>query len=343
MTLGNLRFPMNLGFLTIPTTFSFLLDGLGLRCSQVDDKTYILNGANIVKKYINKPSKRWLMVVESLIFPLKAEKKPWQMFFIGVFYTTIGIFISQWIFADQASLIMVFMITMAALPIFYNTMKLEESKDMLMDNETAILKEHNKAISFFMYLFIGITVACALWYVVLPTSMINGIFDKQIGTIQTINNQVSGNVISNLAVFWAIFFNNFKVLVFSILFAFIYGAGAIFILAWNATVIGAAIGNFIRANLSAYSSSFGLLQAGNYFHVVSVGLLKYSLHGLPEIAAYFYGGLAGGIFSVALIRKHFMTNKFSKVIIDFSELVLIAIGFLIASSFLEVYVTPLLF
>src|SRR3989344_5122600 len=283
------------------------------------------------------------MVVESLLFPLKAEKKPWQMFFLGFLYTSIGILISLWIFRDQASLIMVFMITMAALPIFYNTMKLEESKDMIMESETALIKEHNKAISFFMYLFVGITVACAIWYAFLPTDTINILFDKQTGTIQAINNQVSGNVIHNLGIFWKIFLNNMKVLAFSILFSFIYGACAIFILAWNATVIGAAMGNFIRSNISAYSSSFGLFQAGNYFHVVSLGLLKYSIHGIPEIAAYFYGGLAGGIISVALIRGHFRTEKFSRVMVDFSELVLIAVGFLIAAAFLEVYLTPVLF
>lgn len=283
------------------------------------------------------------MVVESLLNPFKAEKKPWEMFFLGFLYTSIGIPISLWIFKDQASLIMVFMITMAALPIFYNTTKLEESKDMIMDKETAILREHNKAIAFFMYMFIGITIACALWYAFLPASIINSLFDKQIGTIQTINNQVSGNVMHNLNVFWKILFNNFKVMAFSVLFSFVYGAGAIFILTWNATVIGAAIGNFIRANLSNYTSSLGLLEAGNYFHVVSLGLLKYSIHGIPEIAAYFYGGLAGGILSVALIRKHFKTKKFPTIMADFSELVLIAIGFLVAAAFLEVYVTPVLF
>ncbi len=283
------------------------------------------------------------MVVESLLFPVKAEKKPWEMFFIGFLYTSIGIFLSLWIFRSQASLVMVFMITMAALPLFYNTMKLEESKDMLMDTESSILKEHNKAISFFMYMFIGIVVACALWYTMLPTTVISDLFDKQVGTIQAINNKVSGNAINNLESFGKIFFNNFKVLAFSILFAFIYGAGAIFILAWNATVIGAAIGNFIRLNLSEFTSQLGFAQIGNYFHVVSVGLLKYAVHGLPEIAAYFYGALAGGILSVALINKHYKTEKFPKVMVDFSELVLIAAGFLVAAAFLEVYVTPVLF
>ena len=283
------------------------------------------------------------MVVESLLFPLKAEKRPWQMFFLGFLYASIGIALSLWIFREQSSLIMVFMITMASLPIFYNAIKLEESKDMLIDNESAILKEHNKAISFFMYLFIGVTVACAVWYVLLPSSTINLLFNTQISTIQNINNQVSGNVMDTLGAFGRIFFNNFKVLTFSILFSFIYGAWALFILAWNATVIGAAIGNFIRINLSEYTSSLGLFEAGNYFHVVSIGLLKYSVHGIPEIAAYFYGGLAGGILSAALIRKHFKTEKFSKIMVDFSELTLIAIGFLIAAAFLEVYITPFLF
>jgi len=283
------------------------------------------------------------MVVEYFLNPFKAEKKPWEMFFLGFLYTSIGIFLSLWIFRNEASLIMVFMITMAALPIFYNTMRLEESKDLLMDKESEILREHNKAIAFFMYLFIGITIACAVWYVILPSSTVSQLFDKQTGTIQAINNQVSGNVIHNMNAFWRIFFNNFKVLAFSILFSFVYGAGAIFILSWNATVIGSAIGNFIRANISSYTSSLGLLEAGNYFHVVSLGLLKYSIHGVPEIAAYFYGGLAGGIISVAIIKKHFRTKKFPAIMRDFSELVLIAIGFLIAASFLEVYVTPILF
>ena len=283
------------------------------------------------------------MVVESILFPLNAEKKPWEMLLLGFLYTTIGIFLALWIFSDQASLVMVFMITMAALPIFYNTMKYEESKDLIMDSEKAILHEHNKAIKFFMYMFVGITLACALWYVVLPTDTINSLFDKQIGTIQTINNHVSGNAITELSAFTRIFFNNFKVLAFSILFSFIYGAGAIFILAWNATVIGAAIGNFIRNNVGEYTSSLGFSQAGNYFHIVSVGLLRYAIHGIPEVAAYFYGGLAGGILSVALIRKHYKTEKFPNILVDFSELILIAIGFLIAAAFLEVYITPVLF
>ena len=58
------------------------------------------------------------MVVEALLNPFKAEKKPWEMFFLGFLYTSIGIIISLWIFRNEASLIMVFMITISAFPIF---------------------------------------------------------------------------------------------------------------------------------------------------------------------------------------------------------------------------------
>ena len=108
------------------------------------------------------------MVLESLLNPMKAERKPLEMFFLGFVYTSIAIILSLWIFKDQASMIMVFLTVMACVPIVYNTMKLEESKDMVVSKERALMKEHNKAIVFLMFLFLGITVSFVAWYVFLP-------------------------------------------------------------------------------------------------------------------------------------------------------------------------------
>jgi uncharacterized membrane protein SpoIIM required for sporulation len=283
------------------------------------------------------------MVLESILNPLKAEKKPFEMFLVGFVYASMGILLSLWVFRDQASLLMVFLTVMACLPIVYNTMKLEESKDLVIMEETKLLSEHNKAIVFFMLLFLGITLSFVTWYVFLPPDTLNNVFSKQAATIQAINNQVSGNVVQQFSIFSKIFLNNIKVLTFAILFAFIYGAGAIFILTWNASVIGAAIGNFIRSNLSEYASHIGLAKFSAYFGVVSMGLLRYSLHGIPEILAYFYGGLAGGILSVAIVRKHYKTEKFSHILFDASELLVISLSFLVLAGLIEVFITPLLF
>ena len=283
------------------------------------------------------------MVLESLLNPLSAEKKPWEMFFIGLLYSSVAILLSLWIFREQASLIMVFFTVMACIPIVYNTMKLEEKKDLAIAKERALLKEHNKAIVFLMFLFFGITVSFVVWYIFLPPETLNLVFDTQIATIQAINNQVSGNAYQQFSTFSKILLNNIKVLAFAILFAFIYCAGAIFILTWNASVIGAAVGNFIRSNMSQYASLIGFERFSTYFNVASVGLLRYTLHGIPEILAYFYGGLAGGIISVAIIKKHYKDEKFSHVLFDISELLVISIAFLLVAAFIEVYITPLLF
>ena len=283
------------------------------------------------------------MVLESLVNPFKADRNPWEMFFIGFLYSSVGIALSLWIFLDQASLIMVFLTVMACIPVVYNTMIFEERKDLVIDGESKLLKEHNKAIVFLMFLFVGVTLSSVVWYIFLPPATINLLFDKQTQTIQSINNMVSGSAAQQFSVFFKIFFNNIKVLSFAILFAFIYCAGAIFILTWNATVIGTAIGNFIRSNLSDYAASMGLVNLGSYFHIVSIGLLKYAVHGIPEIIAYFYGGLAGGIISVAIVKHHYSSEKFSNILFDASELLIISIAFLLAAAFLEVFVTPVLF
>ena len=68
------------------------------------------------------------MVLESLISPKKAEGKPLELFFIGLIYSSVAMFLSLWIFKDQASLVMVFLTVLAAIPLTYNTMKYEEKK-----------------------------------------------------------------------------------------------------------------------------------------------------------------------------------------------------------------------
>lgn len=283
------------------------------------------------------------MVLETIINPITAEKKPWEMFFIGLLYSSVAILLSFWIFHEYTSLVMVFLTTIACVPLIYSVIKLEEKKDIIISEETTLLREHGKVISFLMFLFLGFTVSFALWYTFLPADLAQNAFSVQTQTIANINTGATGMVFQDLGLFTKIFFNNIKVLIFCILFAFIYGVGAIFILTWNASVIGAAIGNFIRTRISAEASMLGLAGAAKYFHIFSLGLLRYVIHGVPEIGAYFIGGLAGSIISIAVIRHDLGTKKYEKILLDSSDLIIIAIVVLFLAALLEVYVTPLLF
>ncbi|MFC2135753.1 stage II sporulation protein M [Bacteroidota bacterium] len=287
------------------------------------------------------------MVLESLITPFKAENKPSKLIFLGFLYCTIAIFLSLWIFKSYASLIMVFLTVMACVPLMYNTIKMEEEKDLQDMGERWLLKEHGKALMAFMALFLGVALACTLWYVVMPADTVSTLFETQIATIQNINpgfNAYTGNAqIGTVSSFIRIFLNNVKVLIFCILFSFVYGAGAIFILTWNSSVIGAAMGNFIRSNLAYYSDLVGFDKLSQYFQIFSIGLLKYVIHGVPEILAYFVAGLAGGIISVAVIRHDFGTRKFEHILLDSADLVLLSLFLLFIAGLLEVYVTPIVF
>jgi len=71
--------------------------------------------------------------------------------------------------------------------------------------------------------------------------------------------------------------------------------------------------------------------------------MRYIVHGIPEITAYFVAGLAGGIISVAVIRHDFGTDKFRKILMDSVDLIVIAILLLVFSAIVEVFVTPRLF
>ncbi len=284
-----------------------------------------------------------VMVLESLINPLTAEKKPWITFLLGSIYTSIAIVLSLYVFESYASLVMVFLTVMASIPLIYSTINMEEEKDLTLNDEKSILKEHAKALGVFMLLFLGATLTFALWYVFLPPEIGTKLFSVQIETINAINNNVTGNFTAQFAIFTKIFLNNLKVLIFCILFAFVYGVGAMFILVWNASVIGAAMGNMIRGILANYTFAIGFMKIGGYFHAYSIGLLRYLLHGIPEIGAYFVGGLAGGIISIAVIRHDIGTKNFEKIIFDSSDLIIISILILLIAGLLEVFVTPLFF
>ena len=282
------------------------------------------------------------MVLESLITPLGAEERPWQMFFLGILFSLVGIGFSVWVFEGQSSLVMVFLIVMASTPIVFNTMRLEERKDESEANEIYLLKEHAKALSLFMFLFAGIVFASAGVYVFTPEEDIDSLFSVQTQAIMDVNSRVSGSVINPDAL-PLIFLNNLKVMIFCILFAFVYGVGSIFILVWNATVIGVALGDFIRSQLSNLTSVLGYVNAAHYFQIISLGVLRYATHGVFEILAYFIAGLAGGIISISVVRHNFGTPKFDKVLLDSAGLMIMALVTLFVAAVIEVYITPLFF
>jgi uncharacterized membrane protein SpoIIM required for sporulation len=216
-------------------------------------------------------------------------------------------------------------------------MKEEEQKDIEMNEFMRLLKEHSKALLYLMFLFLGFIVAFSIWYVVFSDGAQS--FKVQIETYCMINRPSSfnqcvtdyGGVHPSMTGFLTaqdkivnIFANNIYVLIFTLIFSLIFGSGAIFILAWNASVISAAIGIFSKSNIACLPQ----------------GLARYMVHGGIEIAAYFAGALAGGIISIAFIRHDIKSERFWIILQDSLNMIILSVVLLFIAALIEVFITP---
>jgi len=278
------------------------------------------------------------MVLESLLSPKQAIRRPWLLLLLGFVYASLALLLSNWIFKDNASLVTVFLTVSALIPLFCQFMESEELIGLLMGNERLVLRQHGKVVLSFIALFIGMSAAFAFWYAALQTGPT--MFSVQSQTIASMRQAVTGQAASG-SLFLIIVQNNFKVLLFCVLFSFIYGAGAIFILTWNASVIGVALGNFVKTGAATLSAS-GSTPLVAYAASSGMSMLRYLVHGIPEITSYFVGGLAGGILSVAIVKMHWRRDQMDRVLLDVSDLLIAAMLILVAAAFIESFITPMI-
>jgi uncharacterized membrane protein SpoIIM required for sporulation len=99
------------------------------------------------------------------------------------------------------------------------------------------------------------------------------------------------------------------------------------------------MGGLIKSSVLASNSNLVLAHAGGF----ASAMLRYFIHGLPEIAAYFVAAIAGGIISFAIIRRDILTKNFQKIAFDTSNLIILSIILLVISGLLETYLTPLFY
>lgn len=284
-------------------------------------------------------------MLETLINPKKGEKGPWKMFFIGLIYASLSLLLVHWFFSSDPNLsnasgmLVVLFCIMFSFPFMYFIIKTEEKEDEEVEGLFSVWKAHKDAIYAFMWLFLGFVVAFSFWNIILQDA---NLLNFQIQTYCQINSpgnveacvqeyssgdlNMTGASINGMR-FLSIIENNVYVMIFTLIFSLIFGAGALFILVWNASVISAAVGIFVRYKISD----------------IPLGIARYAIHGIPEIAAYFITALAGGIFGVGLIRHGIKDEKFLKVFENVILMIFMALVILILAALIEVYITPIIF
>ncbi len=284
-------------------------------------------------------------MLESLVNPKRVVKGSWKMFFIGLIYASLSLllvhlfFSKDTVLSQYSGMIVVTFCVMFSLPFMYFIIKNQEEEDEKIVGFLGVWKIHKDAIYALMWLFLGFIIAFSFWYIVMHNATL---FNAQLETYCMINSpgnierciseySFTGSSISTSATnevrFLSIIENNIYVMIFTLVFSLIFGAGAIFVLAWNASVIASAVGIFAKYRISE----------------IPLGIVRYMIHGFPEIAAYFITALAGGMFGFGIMRHGIKDKRMLRVLENVALLLFLAIIVLVIAALIEVYLTPLFF
>lgn len=271
-------------------------------------------------------------MLESLIKYNDIEKRPYITFLWAMLISSVGILFSiQLSYKIQVSgnvlnLTGLFSVIFTIIPsVYFLTMFIKkqermDEKDIARHYEKGFWVRHDKDILIFLFYFFGLTFSYAFWGYSLPA----GTFQIQTMKIQEIR-VLAGNVLAGSASstemlsFTRVFLNNIQVMSFAFIFSLLFGAGAVFIVVWNASILGVYIGRLSES----------------LFHIPFQSL-SFLPHGIPEIAGYLMAGLAGGIISAAIIRGHKM-EIVMVVILDALKLLGLALLFILLGAMIETF------
>lgn len=141
--------------------------------------------------------------------------------------------------------------------------------------ESRMLERHAHQLGLYLSFFLGVTVAFALATFLIPEQF----FQVQLDVFRSIRGTATGNA-AQLGVLGDIITNNLWVFALTFGLTFVLASGILFVLVWNASVLGIAIGS----------------QAHSFLHVPWVTLF-YVPHGTLEIGGYVLAGIAGSLLS----------------------------------------------
>jgi uncharacterized membrane protein SpoIIM required for sporulation len=254
------------------------------------------------------------VVVEKIISVEKATKNIVWVFVASGFISVFCLLIALLTFRSQVGLFTTMLITIVSLPFMYNLLKAQEAKqEELWAKEKSLFQRHRKIVEIYAAFFSGIILTMSIIYLMLPPEVAESIFREQIREIEAIRSRVIFP-----SIFQTILLNNLTVLTLSFLLAFLISAGAIFVLAWNATILSTAIG----------------LAAKDIFRLPHA-ILMFFPHGSLEFLAYFLAVISGGILSVAITRRK--SKRFWFVFQDCILLLLIGVWLIVLAAFVEIF------
>jgi len=272
------------------------------------------------------------MVLESIIGEKNIRKHPIFIFFLTLLICAGSIFFADLLFPKHASVLSVAFITIGLVPLVFNIFSKEEAEETISRRSSyTFFARHFNLIMIYVWIFVGVIFAFALYYAIVPDTAKVELFEEQVSSFCRISGactsgiplsitgrasafgldackSASSDVIS-CTLF--IFENNAGVLIFTVLLSLLYGVGAIFIIAWNASILGIFFGETLLAG--------DIVKWLSMFQSMLIG------HGPPELLGYVFGALAGAVLSVMVAKGQILTHDAQIIIKDVIFLFVLAL------------------
>lgn len=273
------------------------------------------------------------MVLEAL-YPVKyIEKHVGYAFILGLAYTVIAIGAAVILFPEDPAIVAVAFTAIMIYPTIKQLLKQEEEEELMRESRTVLgfFVHHWSVFEVYIMLFLGMIFAFSFFALVLPSLASNYIFANQLAIMfgGKTGAAVTGHAVFSQALFNSIFSNNLMVMALILVTGVLFGDGAIFLIAWNASVWGTIFGNTAKA---------AAVSVGNnpyiYFSLVFLSVLP---HMLLEAIAYFIAASVAGISSHTLVRKNIGKENLKHTFKNLFFITLIAVLILAFASAIEVY------
>lgn len=268
---------------------------------------------------------------ESILGFQDLDKKPERMFLWmfgwSIVITSIAIFIASQvsvriamggtIFDTSGLFAVMFVIIPSA---YYMTVLIKreeriEEKDIEKFHKKSFWEKHFVHIVLLLVFFVGVTLTFAVWHFFVDPNF----FQIQQQVISSIQGTSGAFTKGSFLDFERILANNTQVMVFAFLFSLFFGAGAVFIIVWNASILGVAIAKISES----------------IWHIPGTSSI-FVAHGVLEIGAYIVAGLAGSIISAAVLRNN-KKAVLKVILLDSMKLLILAIVLVVLGAFVEVY------
>ena len=270
------------------------------------------------------------MVLEFLVgYELK---KPLHLFLTGVFFSSVAVMISAGLFSHSPSMVVVAFMTLPLVYIFTGILRSEAMHESRANNLKDLLIENMDLAKIYLYLFLGMVVGIAMWFVILPQDVITNLFAEQLFNLGQIG--VATGLAVKTEIFSLIALNNIKLVLLCTLLSFVFSSGALFILSWNASVVGVAVGSMMIRMQQAGSAAGVALAQG-----LGAGTLYYLLHLIPEVVAYFYASVAGAFISSAIMRYEPFSSQSNRLLAIALALVGISISLILLGALVEIHIS----